>query len=99
MGKVFTRDDLSFIADLVTRFDSYAVCDEVYEHLVFSGAEHVPLMTLPGMRDRCVRLGSVGKTFNATGWKVGYVTAPAALLVPIAKAHQFVTFTTPPNLQ
>lgn len=98
-GKVFTRDDLAFIASLMVEHDAYALCDEVYEHLVFSGAEHVPLMTLPGMRDRCVRIGSAGKTFNATGWKVGYVTAPAALLAPIAKAHQFVTFTTAPNLQ
>lgn len=98
-GKVFRRDELAVIAGLLDRFDAYALCDEVYEHLVFSGAEHVPLMTLPGMRERCVRIGSAGKTFNATGWKVGYVTAPAALLQPIAKAHQFVTFTTAPNLQ
>lgn len=98
-GKVFRRDELAVIAGLLERFDAYALCDEVYEHLVFSGAEHVPLMTLPGMRERCVRIGSAGKTFNATGWKVGYITAPAALLQPIAKAHQFVTFTTPPNLQ
>jgi N-succinyldiaminopimelate aminotransferase len=74
------------------------VCDEVYEHLVFAGARHVPLMTLPGMRDRCVRIGSAGKTFSLTGWKVGYVTAAPALLAPIAKAHQLTTFTTPPNL-
>lgn len=98
-GKVFDRDELAFIAGLLERHDAYALCDEVYEHLVFSGAEHVPLMTLAGMRERCVRIGSAGKTFSATGWKVGYVTAPAALLAPIAKAHQFVTFTTPPNLQ
>jgi len=98
-GKVFTQDELAFLASLLERHDALAVCDEVYEHLIFGGARHVPLMTLPGMRDRVVRIGSAGKTFSLTGWKVGYVTAPAALLRPITKAHQLVTFTTPPNLQ
>jgi aspartate/methionine/tyrosine aminotransferase len=98
-GKVFTRDELDFIASLVERHDVFAMCDEVYEHLVFGDARHVPLMTLPGMRDRTLRIGSAGKTFSVTGWKVGYITAPAAMLRPITKAHQFVTFTTPPNLQ
>ncbi|MGZ9275182.1 MAG: aminotransferase class I/II-fold pyridoxal phosphate-dependent enzyme, partial [Nitrospira sp.] len=60
---------------------------------------HIPLMTLPGMRERTLRIGSAGKTFSATGWKVGYITAAAPLLTAAAKAHQFVTFTTPPNLQ
>jgi aspartate/methionine/tyrosine aminotransferase len=98
-GKVFTRDELQFIADLVTQHDVYAICDEVYEHLTFDSHAHIPLMTLPGMRDRCLRIGSAGKTFSLTGWKVGYVTGTAALLQPAAKAHQFLTFTTPPNLQ
>lgn len=98
-GKVFTRDELAFLAELIERHDALAVCDEVYEHLIFGGARHVPLMTLPGMRERTARIGSAGKTFSITGWKVGYVTAPPALLRPITKAHQFVTFTTPPNLQ
>jgi aspartate/methionine/tyrosine aminotransferase len=98
-GKVFTRDELGFLAQLIEQHDAFAVCDEVYEHLVFGDARHVPLMTLPGMRDRALRIGSAGKTFALTGWKVGYITAPAALLRPITKAHQFVTFTTPPNLQ
>jgi N-succinyldiaminopimelate aminotransferase len=98
-GKVFTLDELSFLASLVQRHDAFAVCDEVYEHLVFGPARHVPLMTLPGMRDRTLRIGSAGKTFSLTGWKVGYITAPATMLRPITKAHQFVTFTTPPNLQ
>jgi aspartate/methionine/tyrosine aminotransferase len=98
-GKVFTRDELTFLASLVQHHDAFAVCDEVYEHLVFGAACHIPLMTLPGMRERSVRIGSAGKTFSLTGWKVGYITAPPALLRPITKAHQFVTFTTPPNLQ
>jgi aspartate/methionine/tyrosine aminotransferase len=59
----------------------------------------VPLITLPGLRDRCVKIGSAGKTFSLTGWKIGYVTASPALLAPIAKAHQFLTYTSPPNLQ
>ncbi|MEK9722653.1 MAG: aminotransferase [Rhodospirillaceae bacterium] len=98
-AKVYSRDELQFIADLVIKHDAYAVCDEVYEHIVFDGAEHVPLMTLPGMRERTVRIGSAGKTFSMTAWKVGYMTAPAALLGAISKAHQFVTFTTATNLQ
>jgi aspartate/methionine/tyrosine aminotransferase len=98
-GKVFSRDELAGIARLLVASDVYAICDEVYEHLLFGDARHVPLMTLPGMRERTVRIGSAGKTFSVTGWKVGYITAPPALLGPIAKAHQLVTFTTPPNLQ
>ncbi len=98
-GKVFTRDELLFLAGLVERSDAFVVCDEVYEHITFDGAEHVPLITLPGMRDRCLRIGSAGKTFSLTGWKVGYLTASADLLGPVSKAHQFLVFTTPPNLQ
>lgn len=98
-GKVFDADELAFIAGLLERHDAYAVCDEVYEHLAFDGRRHIPLMTLPGMRERCVRIGSAGKIFSLTGWKVGFVTAAPNLMAPIAKAHQFLTFTTPPNLQ
>ena len=98
-GKVFTEEELGFIAELVLRHDTYAICDEVYEHLTFDGARHIPLMTLPGMRERTMRVGSAGKTFSLTGWKVGYVTAPAAVATNVAKAHQNLTFTTAPNLQ
>ena len=98
-GKVFDADDLGFIAALLAKHDAYAVCDEVYEHLVFDGAKHLPLMTLPNMRNRCLRIGSAGKTFSLTGWKVGYITGPAELMQPVAKSHQFLTFTTAPNLQ
>ena len=98
-SKVFSKYELSIIAQLVEKFDAYAICDEVYEHLSFDGLEHIPLMTLPGMRERCIRIGSAGKTFSLTGWKVGYITASPNLLAPISKAHQFLTFTTPPNLQ
>ena len=98
-GKVFTGAELAFIADLVTTHDTYAVCDEVYEHLTFDGWRHIPLMTLPGMRERCLRISSAGKTFSLTGWKVGTVVGPAALCALVARAHQNLTFTTPPNLQ
>jgi len=98
-GKVFTAAELAFIADLLVKHDAYAVCDEVYEHLTYDGWRHIPLMTLPGLRERCLRIGSAGKTFSLTGWKIGYVTAPAALASIVAKAHQNLTFTTPPNLQ
>lgn len=98
-GKVFSDEDLGAIADLVKRHDTYAICDEVYEHLTFDGAKHIPLMTLPGMRDRTMRIGSAGKTFSLTGWKVGYVTAPPPLTTVVQRAHQNLTFTTAPNLQ
>ncbi len=98
-GKVFRADELAFLAGLLQQHDAYAVCDEVYEHLVFPPARHVPLMALPGMAGRCLRIGSAGKTFSLTGWKVGYVSGPPALTAIVARAHQNLTFTTPPNLQ
>ncbi|MXP61900.1 aminotransferase [Roseomonas sp. M0104] len=98
-SKVFTAAELAFIAELCQRHDAYAVCDEVYEHLTFDGWKHIPLMTLPGMRERCLRIGSAGKTFNLTGWKVGYITCDRSLAPNVAKAHQNLTFTTAPNLQ
>ncbi|MFL5256936.1 MAG: aminotransferase [Rhodopila sp.] len=98
-GKVFSAGELAFIAGLVAQWDAYAICDEVYEHLVFDGARHIPLMTLPGMRERTMRISSAGKTFSLTGWKIGYITAGAALTPLVQKAHQNLTFTTAPNLQ
>jgi len=98
-AKLFTRAELDAIAALVAKWDTYAICDEVYEHLVFDGGAHVPLITLAGMRDRTIRIGSAGKTFSLTGWKVGYVVAAPALIQRVVKAHQFMIFTTPPNLQ
>jgi N-succinyldiaminopimelate aminotransferase len=98
-SKVFDRSELEFIADLCRKHDAYAVCDEVYEHIIFDGAQHLSIMTLPGMRERTARIGSAGKSFSVTGWKVGYVTAPPEMMKAIAKTHQFMTFTTPPNLQ
>ena len=98
-GKVFTAEELDFIAGLLRQHDAYAVCDEVYEHLVLDGWRHIPLMTLPGMRERCLRIGSAGKTFSLTGWKVGYISAPRPLATVASKAHQNLIFATPPNLQ
>ncbi|MEP0233655.1 aminotransferase [Roseibium sp.] len=98
-AKVFSEEELKAIAELCVRHDVYAICDEVYEHLVFNGARHHPLMSFDGMAERTLRIGSAGKTFSLTGWKVGYITGAAQLIDPIAKAHQYVTFTTPPNLQ
>ncbi len=98
-GKVFDAEELEFIAGLVRLHDAYAICDEVYEHLIFDGTRHTPLMTLPGMRERCMRVGSAGKTFSLTGWKIGYITCDRGLAPNVTKAHQNLTFTTPPNLQ
>ena len=96
---IFGPDDLALLAAFCARFDAIAVCDEVWEHVVFDGHRHQPLMGLPGMRERTVKIGSAGKIFNLTGWKVGFVCAAPPILRVLAKAHQFLTFTTPPNLQ
>lgn len=98
-AKVFSEKELQAIADLCVRHDVFAICDEVYEHLLFDDAVHRPLMTFDGMAERSLRIGSAGKTFSLTGWKVGYITGAPNLIDPIAKAHQYVTFTTAPNLQ
>jgi aspartate/methionine/tyrosine aminotransferase len=99
IGRVFDREELELLSRFLKRFDAYAVCDEVYEHLVFDGRAHLPLISLPGMRERCVRVGSAGKMFSLTGWKIGWVTGPQPLVQTISKAHQFNTFTTSPALQ
>lgn len=98
-AKVYTKEELEFIAGLMKKHDAYAICDEVYEHLTYDGRPHIPLMTLPGMAERCIRISSAGKTFSMTGWKVGYSVGAPKLIEAAAKAHQFLTFTTPPNLQ
>jgi len=97
-GKVFTPEELDLIAAEAIAHDAYVVSDEVYEHLVFEG-EHHPMPARAGMRERCVKIGSAGKTFSLTGWKVGMLVGPADLVRVVAKAHQFLTFATPPNLQ
>jgi N-succinyldiaminopimelate aminotransferase len=91
-GKVFTRDELTLIGELAVEHDAIVVTDEVYEHLVFSGAAHVPMATLPGMADRTLTISSGGKTFNTTGWKIGWFSGPAELVRAATTAKQFLTF-------
>ncbi len=98
-AKVFTRAELGAITRAAAQADAVIICDEVYEHLVFDGLEHVPIATLDGARERTIKIGSAGKIFSMTGWKVGWLTGPAELVSVIARAHQYLTFTTPPNLQ
>lgn len=98
-GIVHSDAEMQLLADFCVRFDAFAVCDDVWEHIVFDGRRHRPLMALPGMRERTVKIGSAGKIFGMTGWKVGMVCAAPHLMKVLAKAHQFLTFTTPPNLQ
>ena len=98
-ASVCPPEDLALLAEFCVRFDAVAVCDEVWEQVVFDGAAMTPLMALPGMRERTVKIGSAGKLFALTGWKVGWLCAAPALTAVLSKAHQFLTFTTPPNLQ
>jgi N-succinyldiaminopimelate aminotransferase len=91
-GTVLTREELTAIAELAVARDLLVVADEVYEHLVFDEAEHVPLATLPGMRERTVTIGSAGKTFSFTGWKVGWVTSAAELVTAVRSAKQYLTY-------
>ena len=96
---VYPREDLELLARICQEFNLIAICDEVWEHVIFDGRSHIPLISIPGMADRTVKIGSAGKIFALTGWKVGFVCAAPPLLRVVAKAHQFLTFTTPPNLQ
>src|ERR1700754_4927388 len=91
-GRVLSREELQGIADFVIEHDLIAITDEVYEHLVFDGLEHVPLSTLPGMAERTLTISSLGKTFSVTGWKVGWATGPAPLVAAVRAAKQFLTF-------
>jgi N-succinyldiaminopimelate aminotransferase len=90
-GRVLSREELEAVAAVCRRHDLIAVTDEVYEHVVFEGA-HVPLASLPGMRERTVTISSLGKTFSLTGWKIGWTCAPPELTAAVRTAHQFVTF-------
>ncbi|WP_300295279.1 aminotransferase [Ferrovibrio sp.] len=96
---VFPREDLELLGRFLVKYDAIAICDEVWEHVLFDGLTHTPLMTVPGLRERCIKIGSAGKIFSLTGWKVGFVCAAPQIMKVLAKAHQYVTFTTPPNLQ
>ncbi|HCG03369.1 MAG TPA: aminotransferase [Chloroflexi bacterium] len=90
-GKVFSRDELEFIATLCVRWNAIALADEIYEHMVYDGLQHVSIATLPGMRERTVLINGLSKTFSVTGWRVGYAIAPADLTSAIRKVHDFLT--------
>ena len=90
-GKVFTREELEFIAGLCQEYDALAITDEIYEHIVYDGATHVPILSLPGMRERSVLVNSMSKTYSVTGWRVGWVLAAPDLSDSIRKVHDFLT--------
>lgn len=96
---VYGEDQLKLLAKFCIENDAIAVCDEVWEHVIFDGRKHIPMLAVPGMRERTVKIGSAGKIFSLTGWKVGFVCAAPHIMRVLGKAHQFITFTTPPNLQ
>jgi len=98
-GIVYGKEDLDLLARFCVKHDAYAICDEVWEHVVFDGVQHLSMLNIEGMRERTVKIGSAGKIFSLTGWKVGFSCAAPALMRVLSKAHQFLTFTTPPNLQ
>ncbi len=98
-GRVLTNEELGIIASLARAHDLIVISDEVYEHIVFDGRRHQPLMRLPGMRERTIRLGSFGKTFSVTGWRLGYAAGDARLIEALKKAHQFIAYTCPSHLQ
>jgi len=99
IGKVFNRQELERIAELCRKWSVLCVSDEVYEWLVFDGAEHIRICTLPGMWDRTITLGSAGKTFSVTGWKIGWAYGPAPLIRNLQMVHQNSVYTCPTPLQ
>jgi len=98
-GKVFTREELDFIADLCEKHNAFAIGDEVYEHLVYDGREHITLLDIPKLRDRCFVISSTAKTFSMTGWKIGYVMASPELTRAVRMTHQFIVFCGQSGLQ
>ncbi len=90
-GKVFTRAELEMVASLCQEFDALAITDEIYEHIVYDGAVHVPIVSLPGMRERSILVNSMSKTYSVTGWRVGWVLAAPDLTDSIRKVHDFLT--------
>jgi aminotransferase len=98
-GKVFTRAELTLIASLCQEFDTIAITDEIYEHIVYDGLEHVPLITLPGMRERTILVNSLSKTFSVTGWRVGWAIAAPELTTTVRKVHDFLTVNAATPLQ
>jgi aspartate/methionine/tyrosine aminotransferase len=98
-GRLFGADELEIIAGLAREHDLMVIADEVWEHVVLDGRSFTPLATLPGMEERTIKVASAGKIFSLTGWKVGWIAAAPALAPVVSRAHQFLTFSTAPNLQ
>ncbi len=98
-GKVFGKAELSLIASLCEKWNAVAVTDEIYEHIIYEGREHIPIARMAGMRDRTVTINSLSKTYSVTGWRVGYAIAPPALTDAIRKVHDFLTVGAPAPLQ
>ena len=98
-GTVASEAELAGIAELCVRHDLLAICDEVWEDVRFDGVPHRSLLNFPGMARRAVKIGSAGKIFGLTGWKIGWMCAAPAMAVALGRAHQFLTFTSPPALQ
>jgi aspartate/methionine/tyrosine aminotransferase len=90
-GKVFTREELEFIRDLCVEFDAIAITDEIYEHILYDGTQHISMASLDGMRDRTITINGMSKTYSVTGWRVGWAVAPAQLTSAIRKVHDFLT--------
>jgi len=98
-GRLFGADELEAIASIAREHDLIVISDEVWEHVLLDGRRFTPIATLPGMAERTIKIGSAGKIFSLTGWKVGWMVAELALATVLARAHQFLTFSTAPNLQ
>lgn len=98
-SRVFDAAELAMLGQVCIEHDLIVLSDEVWEHIVFDGREHLPVACVEGMRDRTIKIGSAGKMFGLTGWKIGFVCAEPHLIEPVAKAHQFITFSTPALLQ
>jgi aspartate/methionine/tyrosine aminotransferase len=98
-GKVFSREELGLIAELCVEHDAVAITDEIYEHITYDGAEHVPIATLPGMHERTVTISALSKTYSVTGWRVGWAIAAAPLMAGIRPVHDFLTVAAATPLQ
>ncbi len=98
-GKVFSVEELEMIAELCIDHDVIVITDEVYEHITYYGVKHIPIATLPGMRDRTLCISSIGKTFSLTGWRIGWGVGPAPLISAVQRAHQHITFAAASPLQ
>src|SRR6202035_2341596 len=90
-GKVFSREELEFIRDLCVRWNAFAVTDEIYEHIIYDGAQHISMASLEGMRDRAITINGMSKTYSVTGWRVGWAIASPKVTASIRKVHDFLT--------